>query len=146
MSAPVTLVAATPTQDEIVAAFRAAADNTVRVMPPLVAEQVRRELLAVATTVAATGDELSRVLVAHWAERVDEINAYAARAREFVEHEVFVTGASPDESCFTAPADDLEHALGAESWLPGCGVAHRSTIYLHGPWVIDRPARNGAAA
>lgn len=57
------------------------------------------------------------------------------------EHAVSVT-----ESYFTAPADDLEHALAAESWLPGCGVAHRSTIYLHGPWVIDRPVRKVAAA
>lgn len=146
MNAPVTLAGAKPPLDEVVAAFRAAAENTVKVMPPLAAAALRREILAVAKTVA-TGVDGVEFLVAHWAERVDEINAYAARSSERVEVEAFVDGTDPADADWTARFDtDAPAEALAANWRADAGVAHRSTIYLHGPWVIDRPARNGAAA
>lgn len=125
---------------DAVAAIRAAADNAALVMPPLAAKHLRRELLAAATAIEASRDELANLLAAHWAERVDEINAYAARARQFVEHEVFLQGTDPGDAYFTAPVDTLDDALAADDWLAGCGAAHRTEIRLYGPWQIDRPA------
>lgn len=122
------------------AAIREAAENAALVMPPLAAQHLRRELLAAATAIEGTTDELARLLAAHWAERVAEINEYAARARRFVQHEVFLAGDTPDEASYSCSADTLDDALSAHEWLAGAGAAHRTEIRLYGPWEIDRPA------
>lgn len=127
---------------DAVAAIRAAADNTALVMPPLAAKHLRRELLAAASAITASREEFADLLVQHWAERVDEINAYAARARQHTEHEVFLAGSNPDDAAFTRPAETQGDALAADQWLVGAGAAHRLVIQLQGPWVIDRPAAN----
>lgn len=128
--------------DAILAAIEQAADNTARVMPPLAAKHLRGDLLQVAGIVRdfLAGDlDDARFLLNLWAERIDEINAYACRARRHIEHELFLAGSSPDDATHTAPAETRDAALTA-SWFAGAGVAHRAVIQLHGPWVIDRPA------
>jgi hypothetical protein len=133
------------TPDEIVAIIRQAADNTALVMPPLAAKHLRGDLLQVAGIVRdflAEDLDDARFLLNLWAERVDEINAYAARARQFVEHEVFLAGSTPDDAAFTRPAETQGDALAANQWLVGAGAAHRPVIQIYGPWVIDRPAAN----
>lgn len=126
---------------DAVAAIRAAADNAALVMPPLAAKHLRRELLAAATAIEASRDELANLLAAHWAERVDEINAYAARATEFIETEAFWGGADPATATHSVPAQTVDEALKwSTEWAPGIGVAHRTSIRLNGPWEIDRPA------
>lgn len=131
--------------DEIVTIIRQAADNTARVMPPLAAKHLRADLLHVAGMAhdfLAEDLNDARFLLNLWAERIDEINAYAAHAHCHTEHEVFLAGSSPDDAAFTRPAETLGDALAANQWLVGAGAAHRLVIQLQGPWVIDRPAAN----
>lgn len=125
---------------DVVASIHAAADNAAKVMPPLAAEHLRRELLAAAHAISEVRDEIAQILIQRWAERVAEINDYAARARQHVEHEVFLAGTSPEDAAYTAPCDTLDDALAADGWLSGAGAAHREVIWLYGPWQIDRPA------
>jgi len=125
---------------DAVAAIREAAAHTALVMPPLAAKHLRRELLAAATAIEDTTNELASLLAEHWAARVNEINTYAARARRFVQHEAFLAGDSPDDAQYACPADTLDDALAADGWLAGAGAAHRTEMRLYGPWQIDKPA------
>lgn len=131
-----------PAITEIVATIRAAAANASAVMPPLAAQEMAESLHELA-------DAVEHEHLGWWArlnsrlEHVDEINAYAARARQHVEHEAFLGGTTPDDATYVQSAETLAAAL-AE--LPDAGVAHREVTRFYGPWVIDRPAQTGAAA
>lgn len=134
------------TWDDVVAHIRATAANAKLVMPPLAAKDLAERLNSVADT-AEGGGQLAWVVVNSWLDRIDEINAYAARAATFVEAEVFWDGTDPTDAGFTMSADTVEDALAwGGDWAPDVGAAHRTTIRIHGPWVIDRPARKETAA
>lgn len=137
----------TLSRDELAAIVREAETNAPKVMPPHAAEWMARELHELYVDVMYGAFMWWKRLEA-WAPRVDEINAYAARARQHVEHEVFIHGATPDDATYSASADTLDDALAAETWLAGAGAAHRTAIRLYGPWEIDKPAAStsGAAA
>lgn len=147
MNAPVMRadsVARIRTLDEAAAAIAAAVANTAKVVPPVAATWMAAELTRAASIDAVRA--MSWQCLDHWLELADEINGYAARATERVEVEAFLDGTSPDDAAFTArfDTDQPEKALGSGVW-DGAGVAHRSVIYLHGPWIIDRPAREAVA-
>lgn len=128
-----------PTVDEVVAVIQQAEINTARVMPPRAAKRMAFNLRTVRNAVAA-GDFMWQMLLDRWLDDIDEINAYAHRARHHVEHEAFLAGTSPEDAEFAAPCDTLEDALAADGWLAGAGAAHREVIRLYGPWQIDRAA------
>lgn len=136
MLAPV-LTTGTLSRDELAAIVHEAETNAAKVMPPLAAEWMARELHELYVDVMYGAFMWWKRLEA-WAPRVDEINAYAARVR--TEYEVFLAGNNPDDATHTAPAETREAALTADGWFVNAGVAHRPVIQLHGPWVIDRPA------
>lgn len=138
------LATGTLTRDELAAIVAQAETNAAKAMPPLAAEWMARELHDLYVDVMYGAFMWWKRLEA-WAPRVDEINAYAARANCHTEHEVFLGGSSPDDATCTAPAETRDAALAATNgWLAGAGVAHRPVIQMHGPWVIDRPAANTA--
>jgi len=123
---------------DAVAAIRAAADNAARVMPPVAARWMTNQLRAVAG--AISDSTTSWEVVDRWLVLANDINTYAVRARQFVEHEVFLGGSTPDDARYTEAAETLNDALTAGGWLAGAGAAHRTEIRLYGPWQIDRPA------
>lgn len=127
------------TAEEAIATIRAAAANAKRVMPPAAARFFEQKLNEVANT-AEAGGNIAWFVVNSWLDQIDEINAYAHRARHHTEHEVFLAGTNPDDAAYTAPCDTREDALAADGWLAGAGAAHREVIRLYGPWQIDRPA------
>lgn len=127
------------TLEQIVAIIRQAATNAALVMPPAAAKFFEDKLNEVATT-AEGGGNIAWFVVNSWLNQIDEINAYAARAHRYTEHEVFLAGSSPDDAAFTRPAETQGDALAADRWLVGAGAAHRPVIQLYGPWQIDRPA------
>lgn len=131
------LATGTLSRDELAAIVHQAETNAAKVMPPLAAEWIARELHELYVDVMYGAFAWWKRLEA-WAPRVDEINAYAARVR--TEYELFLNGDSPDDATVTCPAETREAALTADGWFAGAGVAHRPVIQLHGPWVIDRPA------
>lgn len=143
MNAPIMLVpvlaTGTLSRDELAAIVHQAETNAAKVMPPLAAEWMARELHELYVDVMYGAFMWWKRLEA-WAPRVDEVNAYAARAHCHTEHEVFLAGNTPDDAAFTRPAETRGDALAADQWLVGAGAAHRQVIQLHGPWVIDRPA------
>jgi hypothetical protein len=125
--------------EAVAAAIHAAATNTAKVMPPRAAKYMRDKLLKVANSFTA---HRTWFTVSQWADLIDEINAYAARATEFVEHEVYGDGTDPSDASFAAPSDSRDEALAwGGDWWPGLGVAHRTVTRLYGPWEIDRPAK-----
>lgn len=127
------------TLDEIVTTIRQAAANAALVMPPTAAKYFEDKLNEVATT-AEGGGNIAWLIVNSWLNQIDEINAYAARARRHTEHEVFLAGSSPADARYTEPAETREDTLAADRWLAGAGAAHREVTRLYGPWQIDRPA------
>lgn len=133
------LVTGMLSRDELAAIVLEAETNAAKVMPPLAAEWMARELHELYVDVMYGAFMWWKRLEA-WAPRVDEINAYAAHARRRTEHEVFLGGSSPDDATLTAAAETGAAALAADSWFAGAGVAHREVIHLYGPWQIDRPA------
>jgi hypothetical protein len=141
MLAPLFRIAAAepPSLEEILAAIRAAASSTERVMPPLAAKRMTAQLNEVAEAVE-NRTFMWRMVLDRWLESIDEINAYAARARRHTEHEVFLAGTTPDDATYTEPAETRDIALAANGWLAGAGAAHREVTRLYGPWQIDRPA------
>lgn len=148
MNAPIMLapILRTPTGDgpeitaeEAVAVIRAAAANAKLVMPPLVARFFEQKLNEVADT-AEGGGNIAWFVVNSWLDQIDEINAYAARARRHTEHEVFLGGSTPDDAVITAWAETREDAFAADGRFARAGVAHREVTRLYGPWQIDRPA------
>lgn len=133
------LATGTLSRDELADVVRQAEANTAKVMPPLAAQWMARELHDLYVDVMYGAFMWWKRLEA-WAPRVDEINAYAHRARHHTEHEVFLAGASPEDAAYSEPTETLNDALTADGWLAGAGVAHRDVLHLHGPWQIDRPA------
>jgi hypothetical protein len=133
------LATGTQSRDELAAIVREAETNAAKVMPPLAAEWMARELHELYVDVMYGAFMWWKRLEA-WAPRVDEINAYGTRAKKHTEHEVFLAGSSPEDAAFTRPAETLGDALAADKWLVGAGAAHRLVIQMHEPWVIDRPA------
>jgi len=127
-----------PPLSEIVATFRHAAANTALVMPPLAARWLAEQFTHAANAMEH-GSAMLRT-IGRWLDAVDEINTYAARARQFVEHEVFLAGDTPEDAVYTEPAETRDIALAADGWLAGAGAAHREVTRLYGPWQVDRPA------
>ena len=127
-----------PPLGEIVATFRHAAANTASVMPPLAARWLAEQFTHAANVMEHDGAMLRTI--GRWLDAVDEINAYADRACHHTEHEVFLTGSSPEDAAYTEPAETQGDALAASQWLVGAGAAHRPVIHLYGSWQIDRPA------
>ncbi|MFJ5984226.1 hypothetical protein [Lentzea sp. NPDC092896] len=121
--------------EETLATIQAAIANTAAVMPPLAAREVASELARAASLDAIR--VMSWECRDRWLELADEINAYAAQARQHVEHELFLRGTSPEDAAYVAAAETLNDALHE---IPSAGVAHRTVTRFHGPWVIDRPA------
>lgn len=115
-------------------AFEQAAANAAKVMPPIAAQFLACHLTAAAHTISgATSFEVFD----RWLELANEINAYAARAHQHVEHELFLRGTTPDDAAYIAPAETLADALNE---IPTAGVAHRMVTQTYGPWIVDRPA------
>jgi hypothetical protein len=132
------------TRDELATIVTHAAANTAKLMPPLAAKWMARELRDLANGITIA-EFMWWKRLENWVPRIDEINAYAHRATRIVEHEVFLAGDSPDTAQFTAACDTLDDALGAEQWLAGAGAAHRDVLRLYGPWEIDKPAQRTEA-
>lgn len=132
------------THDELAAIVAQAEKNTPKVMPPLAAEWMARELHELYVDVLHGAFMWWKRLEA-WAPRIDEINAYAHRVTRFVEHEVFLAGDSPDNAVYTAACDTLDDALGEARGMAGAGAAHREVLRLYGPWQIDKPAQRTTA-
>ncbi len=133
------LATGTLSRDELAAIVHEAETNAAKVMPPLAAQWIARELHELYMDVMYGAFMWWKRLEA-WAPRVDEINSYAARAHHHTEHEVFLAGNSPEDAAYTEPTETLDDALAADRWLSGAGAAHREVTRLYGPWQIDRPA------
>lgn len=139
------LATGTLTRDELAAIVHQAEANAAKVMPPLAAEWMARELHELHMDVMYGAFMWWKRLEA-WAPRVDEINAYASRAHRHTEREVFLAGSTPDDAAYAEAAETLDDALAADGWLSGAGVAHREVTRLYGPWQIDKPAARAAEA